>query len=113
MEPIKETKNIPGERRGDFCETITSGDRGRKVNIPLINEDVSKRLVEGTVFSAIDYDSDGKGDVFVISYSDQAPITTHVVNMPLELWQAQNEVGEVIPLQINDAEEKKLVIEFV
>jgi hypothetical protein len=49
----------------------------------------------------------------MISYGDQAPLTTHVVNMPLELWQAQNEVGKVILLQIIDAGEQKLVIEFV
>jgi hypothetical protein len=64
-------------------------------------------------FSAIDYDPEDKGDLFILSYGNQAPLTTHVVDMPLELWQAQNEVGKVILLQIIDAEEKKLMIEFV
>ena len=76
-------------------------------------EDVGERLAKGTVFSAIDYDPEGKGDVFTISYGDKAPLTTHVVNMPLELWQAQNEVGKVISLEIIDAEDGKLVIEFL
>ena len=59
MEPISETKNIPGERRGDFCETLTTGNRGRKVNISLLSEDVGDRLAKGTNFSAIDYDYHG------------------------------------------------------
>ena len=49
----------------------------------------------------------------MISYGDKAPLTTHVVNTPLELWQAQNEVGKVILLEIIDAQERKLVIEFL
>lgn len=113
MEPIIETKNIPGERWGDFCETFTTGNRGRQVNVTLVDEDDGERLAEATVFSAIDYDPEGKGDLFMISYGDLAPLTTHIVNMPLELWQAQNEAGKVILLQIIDAEERKLVIEFV
>ena len=113
MEPIIETKNIPGERWADFCETFTTGNRGRKINITLVEEEAGERLAEGTSFSAIDYDPENKGDLFMISYGGQAPLTTHVVNMPLELWQAQNEVGKVILLQIIDAEERKLVIEFV
>jgi len=56
-------------------------------------------LAEGTTFSAIDYDPEGKGDAFIISNGDQAPLTSHVVNMPLELWQAQNEVGKAIRLE--------------
>lgn len=112
MEPIIETKNIPGERWADFCETFTTGNKGRKVNITLISEDVGERLAEGTIFSAIDYDPEGKGDLFMVAYGSQAPLTNHVVNMPLELWQAQNEVGKVIYLEIIDAEEGKLVIEF-
>ena len=70
-------------------------------------------MAEGINFSAIDYNPEGKGDVFLISYGDQAPLTTHEVNMPLELWQAQNEVGKVIFMEIIFAEEGKLVIEFL
>jgi len=113
MEPISETKNIPGELWGDFCVTFTTGNRGRKINLTLVSDDVGERLAEGTIFSAIDYDPQGKGDVFMISYGDKAPLTTHVVDTPLELWQAQNEVGKVILLEIIDAEERKLMVELL
>ena len=113
MEPISETKNIPGELWGDFCVTFTTGNRGRKINLTLVSDAVGERLAEGTIFSAIDYDPQGKGDVFIISYGVQAPLINHVVNMPLELWQAQNEVGKVILLQIIDAQERRLMIEFL
>jgi len=113
MEPITETKNIPVERWGDFCETFTTGNRGRKVDITLVGEYVGERLAKRTVFSAIDYDPKGKGDVFTISFGDMAPLTTHVVDMPQELWQTQNEVGKVILLEITDAEEQKFTIKFL
>lgn len=48
----------------------------------------------------------------MISYGNQAPLTTHIVNMPLELWQAQDENGKVIALEIIDAEDRKTIIKF-
>lgn len=60
MEPMSETKNIPGERWSDFCETFTTGNRGRLVNITLVSEDVGERLSARTIFSAVDYDPEEK-----------------------------------------------------
>jgi hypothetical protein len=112
MEPVTENKNIPGERWQDFCDTFSNGNRGRLVSITIISEDVGEALAEGTIFSAIDYDPVGKGDDFMISYGDQAPLTTHIVYVPVELWQAQDENGKVVALEIIDAEDRKTIIKF-
>ena len=112
MEPISETKNIPGERWQEFSETFTNGNRGRVVDITIVSEDVGELLAEGTIFSAIDYDPIGKGDEMLISYGGSTPVAYHTVTMPLEIWQAQDENGKVIALEIIDAQERKTIIKF-
>jgi hypothetical protein len=112
MEPITETKNIPGKRWLEFCENFTTGNRGRVVSITIVSEDVGERLAEATIFSAIDYDPVGKGDDFVISYGGSTPVAFHVVSTPLEVWQAQDENGKVIGLEIIDNEDRKTIIKF-
>jgi hypothetical protein len=90
MEPITETKNIPGERWQEFRETYTTRNRGRAVSITIVSEDAGELLAKGVVFSAIDYAPVGKDDDFVMSYGDQASLTRHIVYVPVELWQAQD-----------------------
>jgi len=112
MESIKETKNIPGERWQEFCESFTSGNRGRIVSITVDNGDIGEALVEETIFSAIDYDPIGKGDDLVIAYGGLSPVAFHVVSLPYEIWQAQDENWKVLALEIIDSEDRKIVIKF-
>ncbi len=112
MEPITETKLIPGDRWQEYCDTFTNGNRGRPVSITVVEEDMGVLLAEAVPFSAIDYDPQGKGDDFVISYGDKAPLTSHIVNVPVELWQAQDEYGKVIALEIINTENTKTILKF-
>ena len=61
------------------------------MSIDIVSEDVGELLGKGTIFSAIGDDPAGKGDDFVISYGDQAALTSPIVYFPVELWQAQDE----------------------
>lgn len=112
MESIKETKNIPGERWLEFCESFTSGNRGRIVSITVANSDIGETLVEETIFSAIDYDPIAKGDDLVIAYGGLSPVAFHVVSMPYEIWEAQDENGKVLALEIIDTEDRKIILKF-
>jgi hypothetical protein len=91
MEHLTETKNISGERWQEFCETYTNGNRGRVVSITIVSEDAGELLSKGVVSSDIDCAPVGKDDGFVISCGDQAPLASHVVYVPFELWQALDE----------------------
>ena len=112
METVTETKNIPVARWQEYCDTFTNGNRGRVVSIMIVLEDAEHALAENTIFSAIDYDPVGKGDDFVISYGEQAPLTSHIVYAPVELQQAQDENGKVVALEIIDTENQKTVLKF-
>jgi hypothetical protein len=74
------------------------------VSITIVRDDLGDALADGTIFSAIDYDTERKEDDFVISYGVQAPFTNHIVNVPVELWQEQDENGKVVALEVIETE---------
>jgi hypothetical protein len=55
-------------------------------------------------FSAIDFDMLYKGDELILSYGSTAPLTTHSITVPAEVWQAQDNYGVVVALEIIDTE---------
>ena len=59
---------------------------------------------------ATDYDPAGKGNNFVISYGDEAAPSSHVIAKPVALWQAQDENGLVVSLEIEDAGGSRTIV---
>jgi hypothetical protein len=98
-----ETKRIPSERWEAWCDTFTNGNRGRLICIEIVGDELgAELLVDGSALLAIDYDPAGKGKDFVISYGDEAAPSSHVITDPVALWQAQDENGLVVSLEIED-----------
>ena len=97
------SKEIAAERWEAWCDTFTNGNRGRLVGIEMVSDELgAEPLAEGAPLVAIDYDPAGKGNNFVISYGDEAAPSSHVVADPVALWQAQDENGLVVSLEIED-----------
>ena len=99
-----ETKKIPTERWADWSVTFTDGNRGRLMKIELVSDEVGAALV------ALDYDPAGKGNNFVISYGDEAAPSSHVVAGPTALWQAQDENGLVVSLDIEAEDGSRIIV---
>jgi hypothetical protein len=97
------TRDIPADRWEAWCDTFTNGNRGRLIRIEIVGDELgAEPLVDGAVLVALDYDPAGKGNNFVISYGDEAAPSSHVVADPVALWQAQDENGLVVSLEIED-----------
>ena len=98
-----ETKRIPTERWEEWCDTFTNGNRGRLIRIEVVSDELgAEPLAHGAALVALDYDPAGKGNNFVISYGDEAAPSSHVIAKPVALWQAQDENGLVVSLEIED-----------
>ena len=98
-----ETKRIPSERWEAWCGTFTNGNHGRLIRIEIVSDELgAEPLADGAALVAVDYDPAGKGNNFVISYGDEAAPSRHVVAGPVALWQAQDENGLVVSLEIED-----------
>ena len=96
-----ETKIIPTERWAEWSVTFTDGNRGRLLKIELVGDEVgAEPLVDGAALVALDYDPADKGNNFVISYGVETAPSSHVVAGPTAVWQAQDESGLVVSLDI-------------
>lgn len=98
-----ETKSIPVERWEAWSVSFTNGNRGRIINIEVVDPELgSEPLADQVVLVAIDHDPVGKGNDFIISYGDGSAPSRHVISAPVELWQAQDADGLVVSLEIED-----------
>jgi hypothetical protein len=98
-----ETKAIPTERWEEWCDLFTNGNRGRLIGIEIVDGELgAQTLAVGVALVAIDYDPAGKGNDFVISYGDEQAPSRHTVAGPVALWQAQDQNGVVVSLEIED-----------
>ncbi len=105
------SKEIAAERWEAWCDTFTNGNRGRLVSIEIVSDELgAEPLAERATLIAIDYDPAGKGNNFVISYGDEAAPSRHVVAGPVALWQAQDENGLVVSLEIEDQREGRIIV---
>jgi len=97
----------------EFCDTFTEGNQGRTVSIEIVGSEVGDQALAISVpFSAIDFDTLYKGYAFILSYGSAAPLTTHTIAVPTEVWQTQDENGIVVALEIIDIEDLKTIIKF-
>jgi len=94
---------MPAEGWEAWCDTFTNGNRGRLLRIEIVGDEVgAEPLADGAGLVALDYDPAGKGKDFVISYGDEGAPSSHVIADPVALWQAQDENGLVVSLEIED-----------
>lgn len=106
-----ETKNIPRERWEAWCDSFTNGNRGRLMDIEVVDAALGPEpLADQVVLVAIDYDPAGKGNDFVISFGDYEAPSRHVISGPVALWQAQDANGLVVSLEIEDQRGGRTVV---
>jgi hypothetical protein len=105
------SKEIAAERWEAWCDTFTNGNRGRQIRMEVVGDELgAEPLVDGAGLVALDYDPAGKGNNFVISYGDEAAPSSHVVADPVALWQAQDENGLVVSLEIEDQDGGRTIV---
>lgn len=106
-----ETKRILSERWEAWCDSFTSGNRGRLVDIEVFDAEIGPEpLTEHAALVAIDYDPTDKGNDFVISHGDTATPSRHVISGPVALWQIQDANGLVVSLEIEDQRGGRTVV---
>jgi hypothetical protein len=108
-----ETKMIPAESWVDWFDTFTAGNAGRPVRIALVDDELgNEALTSDAPLVAIDYDPVGKGNDFVISYGDKLAPSHHTIQVPTALWQAQDDNGLVVSLEIEDESGRRTILSF-
>lgn len=108
-----ESKGIPQEAWARWCDTFTNGNRGRAVTIFAVESEMDvATLVEGAALVAIDYDTPGRGNDFVVSYGDTQQPNSHVIEHPVALRQDQDSNGRIHSLEIGEHGGRRTVVRF-
>ncbi|MFN2185330.1 MAG: DUF5335 family protein [Anaerolineae bacterium] len=108
-----ETKEIPAERWEEWCDLFTNGNRGRLIGIETVDaESGAQPLTNGVALVAVDYDPEGEGNDFVLSYGDEQAPSRHTVAGPVALWQAQDQNGVVVSLEIEDERGGRTIVKL-
>ena len=107
---VTNSESVPMERWGEYLGLFTNGNQGRRVSIETISDAADQPMVSRAPLLAIDYGPQGKGDNVVISLGRDTIAASHVVQSPRELWQAQDENGKVVSLQITGAGGQKTIV---
>jgi hypothetical protein len=107
-----QSKAVPRERWVEFLSLFSNANQGRRVTIETISSAEDWRVASQAPLLAIDYDPAGKGDDVVISLGRDSLAASHVVPAPQELWEAQDENGKVVAMQIVDRTGAKTLLSF-
>ncbi len=104
---------VPTDEWPDFLVTFSNGNRGRAVSLEVCDPESgdSGQVKQGKLM-AVDYDPDGKGNDIVVTTGVDEIDYSHTIKAPLEVWQSQQDNGEVLALEIIDQNSVKTVIGF-
>ena len=108
---MAQTKKLEQEQWSEFLSVFSNGNRGRLIRIEV--EDTAsgeQPIVDAAPLFAIDYDPVHKGNDLVISTGRDAVDYSHTVIAPTEIWQAQDDSGEVTALEIINQNDSRTII---
>lgn len=103
------TRQIMPENWIERVSLFTDDNRGRLVSITLCN---SETLIEEIPLMSVNYNSQLKGYDMVISVGMDYLKLNHIINAPLELWETQNERGDVTSMEIIDYNNNEYILTF-
>lgn len=103
------TKQIRPENWIERVSLFTDDNRGRLVSITLCNLET---LIDEIPLMSINYESQLKGDDMVISVGVDSMKLNHIINAPLELWETQNDSGDVTSMEIIDYNNNEYILTF-
>jgi hypothetical protein len=110
---MAQTKKLDQERWSEFLSMFSNGNRGRMVAIEVADMAIGDQpLTDGAPLFAIDYDPANKGDDLVITTGRDEVDYSHTISAPTEIWEAQDDNGKVVALEIIDRKEAKTILVF-
>lgn len=97
---MAQTKKLEQEQWLEFLSIFSNGNRGRMISIEIEDTAGAQPIVDAAPLFAIDYDPVNKGNDLVISTGKDSVTNSHTISAPTEIWQAQNDNGEVTALEV-------------
>lgn len=107
------SKQIPQQRWLEFFDMFGDGNRGRTIAIEVINQEFSdEELIKDAPLFSIIYDPPDKDNNLALETGKDEVNYAHNIVAPTEVWEAQDENGEVVALEIKDESDTKTILRF-
>ncbi|RXP44778.1 hypothetical protein EC396_16585 [Lutibacter sp. HS1-25] len=103
------TKQIQPENWIERVSVFSDDNKGRLVSITLCNSEI---LVDEIPLMSVNYNYQFKGYDMVISVGGDAVELNHIINAPLELWETQNDYGDITSIEIIDFNNNEYIVTF-
>lgn len=108
-----EIKVIASEHWEDWCVIFSIGNRGRNMCLSTVNDsDGIVLVVDDMPLVALDYDPPHKGNNLIISFGQETAPSSHVIDAPIGLWEAQASDGLVVSIEVEDSTSARTIITF-
>lgn len=107
-------KQIPAEQWGEFFDTFANGNKGRLMDLELIDRELGHEtpVTEQSLWSLI-YDPVNKGNNVTIEIGRDRVAYGHTIETPKEVWQKQDDSGKVVALEIKADDGNKAIVRFL
>jgi hypothetical protein len=113
MHRIEINKHIPLERWGEFFEMFSHGNRGRVVEMELLDQEKGDQpLIQAAPLTSIDYQAEADGDSVIIHTGHNGTAYIHMITAPKEVWTGQDKNGVVMAVDITDQKGNHTVLKF-
>lgn len=113
MHKIEINKHIPHERWGEFFGMFTHANKGRLIEIELVDyEKGDQVLIQSAALSSIDYQPLEEANSIIIAAGQDSSVYTHIIDEPIEVWTGQDENGVVMAMNITDKRGNHIIIKL-
>ena len=107
------SKQIPQPRWREFFYMFSDGNRGRTIAIEVINQEFGNaQLIENALLLSMVYNRPDKDNNLAIETGKDEVNYAHNIAAPTQVWEAQNENGEVMALEIENESGTQTVVRF-
>jgi len=107
------SKSIPQEQWSKFFDQFSSDHLGRHIEIEIIDSEIGdESLIKNAPLLSIIYDRPDKGDNLAIEVGKDEMTYGHTIDSPKEISTVENSNGEIVVIQIEDANGRETLIKL-
>ncbi len=107
-------KQIPRDEWVEFFDMLTNGNKGRLINLELLDRELGDETpVKGQPLLSLVYDPVNKGNDLTIEIGRTQVAYAHTIDAPQEVWQAQDDNGKVVALEIKTNEGNQAILSLL
>ncbi|HEY9676054.1 MAG TPA: DUF5335 family protein [Waterburya sp.] len=107
-------KQIPADQWVEFFDTFTNGNRGRLIDLEVVDREVGdETLVKERPLLSLIYDPVNKGNDLTIEIGREQVSYGHTIDAPKEVWQEQDDKGNVVALEIKADDENQAIVRLL